>query len=88
MWPIGTYKRFLRKIKGQENEEEKVNYFGVLFCDVRQSKAREYILNYLDVFQLRSGKFIDFYIPGYIPETELYEKNVVPENVISILNMN
>lgn len=68
MWPIGSYERFIRKIKGQENHREKVNYFGVLFCDVRQSKAKEYILNYLDVFHNRSGKFIDFYIPGYIPE--------------------
>lgn len=70
MWPLGTYDRFLRKIKGQEFSEEKANYFGVLFCDVRQAKAREYVLNYLDVFNKKSGKFIDFYIPGYIPLTE------------------
>lgn len=77
MWPIGTYSRFLRKIKGQEGFErtEKVNYFGVLFCDVRQSKSREYILNYLDIFNQKSGKYIDFYIPGYIPSEEFYENN-------------
>lgn len=74
MWPLGTYDRFLRKIKGQEFSQEKVNYFGVLFCDVRQSNAREYILNYLDVFNNRSGKFIDFYIPGYIPSDECYDQ--------------
>lgn len=72
MWPIGTYERFLRKIKGQENYGEKVNYFGVLICDVRQSKAKEYILNYIDVFNNRSGKFIDFYIPVYISREEFY----------------
>jgi len=72
MWPLGTYDRFLRKIKGQEFSQEKVNYFGVLFCDVRQTNAREYVLNYLDVFNKRSGKYIDFYIPGYIPAEEYY----------------
>lgn len=72
MWPLGTYDRFLRKIKGQELSQEKANYFGVLFCDVRQTNARDYILNYLDVFNKKSGKFIDFYIPGYIPSTEYY----------------
>ncbi len=65
MWPVGTYERFLKKIKGQENSK-KVDYFGVLFCDIRQTKAREYILNYLEVFNNRSGKYIDFYLPGYI----------------------
>lgn len=72
MWPLGTYDRFLRKIKGQEFSKEKANYFGVLFCDVRQANAREYVLNYLDVFHKRSGKLIDFYIPGYIPSEEYY----------------
>lgn len=72
MWPLGTYDRFLRKIKGQEFSQEKANYFGVLFCDVRQTNAREYVLNYLDVFNKKSGKFIDFYIPGYIPSDEYY----------------
>ncbi len=82
MWPLGTYERFLRKIKGQEFSQEKVNYFGVLFCDVRQSNAREYVLNYLDLFNRRSAKFIDFYIPGYIPAEEYHRtKN---SNVIHI----
>lgn len=75
MWPLGTYDRFLRKIKGQEFSQKKVNYFGVLFCDVRQSNAREYILNYLDVFNSRSRHFIDFYIPGYIPADEFPNKS-------------
>ncbi|MBS6221384.1 hypothetical protein [[Clostridium] symbiosum] len=65
MWPIGTYERFLRKIKGQEGRR-KVNYFGILLCDIRQAKAKEYILNYLEVFDDESSENIDFYIPGYI----------------------
>lgn len=80
MWAIGTYDHFLKKIKGQENNV-KVNYFGVLFCDVRQSQTREYILNYLDVFNSYSGKYIDFYIPGYI---QIEETDKKPDNTILI----
>lgn len=38
---------------------------GILIADYRQTEAREYILNYLNRFDERSGKYIDFYIPGY-----------------------
>jgi len=38
---------------------------GILIADYRQSEAREYILNYLDRFDEKSGKYIDFYLPGY-----------------------
>jgi hypothetical protein len=67
MWPIETYERFLRKIKGQENYGEKVNYF-VMFGNPKLKN----ILNYIDVFNNRLGKFIDFYIPGYISREEFY----------------
>jgi len=38
---------------------------GILIADWRQQNAREYILNYMDRFDRKSGKNIDFYIPGY-----------------------
>lgn len=38
---------------------------GILVVDYRQTDAREFILNYLDRFDKKSGKFIDFYLPGY-----------------------
>lgn len=38
---------------------------GILIADYRQTEAREYILNYLNRFDEKSGKYIDFYIPGY-----------------------
>lgn len=38
---------------------------GILVADHRQSAAREYILNYLNRFDEKSGKYIDFYLPGY-----------------------
>lgn len=38
---------------------------GILIADYRQAEAREYILNYLNRFDEKSGKYIDFYLPGY-----------------------
>lgn len=38
---------------------------GILVADYRQTEAREYILNYLNRFDEKSGKYIDFYLPGY-----------------------
>lgn len=38
---------------------------GILLADYRQTAAREYILNYLNRFDDLSGKYIDFYLPGY-----------------------
>ncbi len=38
---------------------------GILVADHRQTEAREYILNYLNRFDEKSGKYIDFYLPGY-----------------------
>lgn len=38
---------------------------GILIADYRQTEAREYILNYLNMFDEMSGKYIDFYLPGY-----------------------
>lgn len=69
MFPIGTYDRFIAKIK--EREKKRSDLIGVLFSDIRQSDTKEYILNYMDSFNLNSGKFIDFYIPGYYKEEEI-----------------
>lgn len=38
---------------------------GILIADYRQTDAREYILNYMNRFDELSGKYIDFYLPGY-----------------------
>ncbi|GBD73920.1 hypothetical protein TEHN7126_2419 [Tetragenococcus halophilus subsp. halophilus] len=68
MYPIGTYNRFIQKIKGREGREKRTNVFGVLLADGRQSDTKSYILNYLDRFHSNSGEYIDFYIPGYFEE--------------------
>ena len=54
--------------------------FGVLIADYRQTLAREYILNYVKVFDKKSNKYIDFFIPGYAPfyggqQTKLMDKD-------------
>lgn len=43
---------------------------GILIADYQQSEAREYILNYMNRFDELSGKYIDFYLPGYYMFTE------------------
>lgn len=43
---------------------------GILIADYRQSETREYILNYMNRFDELSGKYIDFYLPGYYMFTE------------------
>lgn len=67
MWPVGTYERMVYDIKTRENPYLPVT-FGVLIADYRQQKAREYILNYISRFDKLTGKYINFYLPGYLEE--------------------
>lgn len=39
---------------------------GILIADYEQQLAREYILNYVDLFNRESDEYIDFYLPGYV----------------------
>lgn len=39
---------------------------GILIADYEQQRAREYILNYVDLFSRESDEYIDFYMPGYV----------------------
>lgn len=68
MYPIGTYDRFVQKIKGREGKG-KPRYLGVLFCDIEQQNVKEYIINYMEVFNKNSAEHLDFYIPGYLNST-------------------
>lgn len=69
MWPVGTYERMVYDIKARENPYLPVT-FGVLIADYRQQKAREYILNYISRFDKLTGKYINFYLPGYLEERD------------------
>lgn len=66
MFAVGSHDQFIDQIK--RGREESSSVFGVLLADVRQPDTRNYILNYLDRFHEQSGKYIDFYIPGYFKE--------------------
>lgn len=72
MYPLGTYDRFIQKIKGREGKDKLTNVIGVLLADVRQPDTKSYILNYLDRFHMSSGEHIDFYIPGYFEEANKF----------------
>lgn len=67
MWPLGEYERLVHEIKRRENSEIPIT-FGLLIADYRQQLNRDYILNYIDRFNYKSGKYINFYLPGYFEE--------------------
>ena len=66
MYPTGDFERLKFEIMERYKDFDIPITFGILIADYEQSLAREYILNYIDVFDKRSNKYIDFFIPGYI----------------------
>ncbi len=68
MFPIGSYDRFSSDLLSRYRDvgESECVTFGILLADPRQTAAKEYICNYLDVFHDESGDYFDFFIPGYI----------------------
>ena len=70
MYPTGSFERFqsdILEVYGGYGDKEYVT-FGILIADLRQTDAEEYIYNYIDIFNDESGKYIDFFIPGYTKE--------------------
>lgn len=78
MFPTSTYARFQQEILDRYSDYEETDFvtFGILLADVRQTEAREYILNYLNRFDRRSGKFFDFFIPGYDKHNHDYGESI------------
>lgn len=68
MNPTGSFERFQRDVLSKYHEYGDNEYitFGILIADSRQSCTKEYILNYIDMFNEQSGRYFDFFIPGYI----------------------
>ena len=64
MYPTGSFERFRCDILEKYDEFEFIT-FGILIADSRQSCTKEYILNYVDMFNDQSGRYFDFFIPGY-----------------------
>ena len=61
---VTTFESLSKRVLEKYDEEIPIT-MGILVADYRQSDAREYILNYLNRFDEKSGKYIDFYLPGY-----------------------
>lgn len=67
MNPTGSYLRFHNDLLDRYSDYEDSDFvtFGILIADPRQTAAREFIFNYLNVFDRESGDYFDFFIPGY-----------------------
>lgn len=61
---VTTFESLTKKVLERYDKDIPIT-MGILVADYRQSDAREYILNYLNRFDEKSGKYIDFYLPGY-----------------------
>jgi len=62
---ITDFEELSKRILKKYEDEDSCVTMGILVADYRQSEAREYMLNYLRRFDMLSGKYIDFYLPGY-----------------------
>lgn len=63
MNPVRTFDQITQEILNK-NDFETITV-GILIADGNQASARDYIINYMDMFDRKSGKFIDFFVPGY-----------------------
>ena len=61
---VTTFESLSKKVL-EKYDEDTVVTIGILVADYRQTDAREYILNYLNRFDEKSSKYIDFFLPGY-----------------------
>jgi len=78
MHALGGYERLVQEVKGRENPDIPIT-FGLLIADYRQQNCKDYILNYIERFDYVSGKYINFYLPGY-----LKNEHLITDNKISI----
>lgn len=67
MFPVGSFESMESEIRNHEISNIPVT-IGLLIVDYRQTVNREYILNYLNRFDYKSDKYINFYLPGYLKE--------------------
>ena len=70
MYPTGSYNRFTCDVLDvyQDYTSDDIISFGILIADPRQQESKEYIINYLEMFDYYSDKYFDFFIPGYTTE--------------------
>lgn len=58
-----------KQIKESYGDIEKLT-IGILVADAEQQEAKEFIMNYMNMFDKKSGKYIDFFIPGYYTDDD------------------
>jgi len=80
MFATGDYERFYCDVLKRYDDIDISITFGVLIADYDQRLARDYIINYLDIFNKNSGEYIDFFIPGYIPYNNGDSKQIALKN--------
>ena len=61
--PVRTFDQITQEIL--DKYDYKTITVGILIADGNQTAARDYIINYMDKFDKESGKYIDFFVPGY-----------------------
>ena len=76
MFPVADFRMFLNSISSIKDDYEKVT-FGILIADPRQSEAKEYILNYLNIFHMRSCGYFRFFLPGYDKNASLNDYETI-----------
>ncbi|MDY3274846.1 MAG: hypothetical protein SOX33_03490 [Agathobacter sp.] len=64
MYPVCTFDEIIKAVLSKY-EDNTVVTIGILIADWQQDEAKQYIIDYMDRFDRKSGKYIDFYIPGY-----------------------
>jgi hypothetical protein len=82
MYCTGDFERLSNEVLDRYRDTDITISFGILIADFEQSDAREYIINYLNIFNKRSSNYIDFFIPGYVTRrtensinTRMYSKS-------------
>lgn len=61
---ITDFEGLSKKVLEKYNDDICIT-MGILVADYRQREAREYIIHYMNRFDKLSGKYVDFYLPGY-----------------------
>lgn len=81
MVPIGDINMLRDAISQRYADYDEIS-FGILIADAQQSEAREYILNYIDIFHAQSGQLFDFFLPGYSKYPTYYGDDIKCRNII------
>ena len=78
MFPVGSYDRILADLHMREYHGNLPSDLavGILVADCRRQYCQENIINHLRRFDKKSGKLIDFFLPGYCHARDLANESV------------